>query len=114
MPKTTKPSTSTTVKKRVPRKKPAGAGDTLDIALPSETAAATPHVAASCASLSQTQEESKTVLEEVLETLRTELRVSVEDGDFTDPNRRTLKLFLGKKCISQTSFDVRSRREYEG
>lgn len=54
------------------------------------------------------------VLEDVLEALSSRLRVSVEDGDFTDPNRRTLKLLLGKKCISQTSFDVRGRREYEG
>ncbi len=54
------------------------------------------------------------LLEAVLAALSSQLRVSVQDGDFTDPNRRTLKLFLGKTCVSSTSFDVTTRREYEG
>ena len=50
----------------------------------------------------------------VIEFLKENLSIEVDDGDFTDPNRRTIKLFLGKEEISRASFDVVQKREYEG
>lgn len=36
------------------------------------------------------------------------------DGGFTDPNRRVIRLFLGKDEVARCSFDVVQKREYEG
>ncbi len=88
--------------------------ETVDDVPAASTEASVAPVSAAPAPRSASAEPAKSLAEEIAEVLASQLRVSVEDGDFTDPNRRTLKLFLGKKCISQTSFDVRSRREYEG
>lgn len=57
---------------------------------------------------------ARSARQEILDVLKESLRVQVEDGDFTDPNTRILKLYLDNKCISSTRFSVRSRREYEG
>lgn len=51
---------------------------------------------------------------QMLALLKESLDLRVEDGDFTDPNRRTVKVLFDGKEVSRASFDVRSRREYEG
>jgi hypothetical protein len=56
----------------------------------------------------------RTLKEELLALLRTSLRISVSDGGFTDPNSRMLKLTLDGEEVCSTTFNIRSRREYEG
>lgn len=53
-------------------------------------------------------------VERIIENVLGELKVVVINGDFTDPNRRTIKLMYGKKEISEASLDVSQRDEYEG
>lgn len=42
------------------------------------------------------------------------LRLNLERGGFTDPNRRTIALYLGDEKLTEVSFDVTQTREYEG
>ena len=50
----------------------------------------------------------------VKEYLAENLCVEVYRGDFTDPNSREIKIYLGEKLLCRTSFDVVQKREYEG
>lgn len=56
----------------------------------------------------------KSLKQQVLDILESSLRIEVEDGDFTSPNDRIIKVMLGRKCVTQARFNVNSRREYEG
>ena len=62
----------------------------------------------------KTTEATPDLKNEILEVLKRSLRIEVKDGDFTDPNSRTIQVLFGKEVISSARFDVRSRREYEG
>jgi len=42
------------------------------------------------------------------------LRIVIEQGAFTDPNDRIVKLKVGDETLSETSFSVVQRDEYEG
>lgn len=44
----------------------------------------------------------------------TDLSISVEQGEFTDPNTRVVKLLWRGKMISSDEFSVVQTREYEG
>jgi hypothetical protein len=48
------------------------------------------------------------------EMLEKDLNIEVEEGGFTDPNGRTIKLILHGKQIASCSINIKSRREYEG
>lgn len=50
----------------------------------------------------------------ITEQVISELSVSVKNGNFTDPNRRTIVLKHKDKVISETTFDVVQTGEYEG
>jgi hypothetical protein len=50
----------------------------------------------------------------VREMLEQQLELKLEEGGFTNPNQRTVKLMLYGKQISSISFDVVQKREYEG
>lgn len=43
-----------------------------------------------------------------------ELSLQVKDGDFTNPNQRSIKLKLGDAVLSYDSFDVVQKTEYDG
>jgi len=51
---------------------------------------------------------------ELVEVLKQNLRIEVVEGNFTDPNKRTIKLMIGMEKISEADFDVVQKREYEG
>lgn len=53
-------------------------------------------------------------VERITENVLRDLSLEVTNGDFTDPNNRTIILKLGTVEISRTYFDVRQQREYEG
>lgn len=53
-------------------------------------------------------------VERIIENVLNELRLDVQDGDFTMPNYRTVVLKLGDRVITQATFDVVQTREYEG
>ena len=42
------------------------------------------------------------------------LKISVTEGGFTDPNGRTIKLKLCGVTIDSDTIDIRTRGEYEG
>jgi alpha-beta hydrolase superfamily lysophospholipase len=44
----------------------------------------------------------------------TDLRIEVKDGDFTDPNNRTVVLMHGKTELARTWFNVVQKGEYDG
>jgi hypothetical protein len=50
----------------------------------------------------------------MFEYLSNNLRLELDEGGFTDPNNRRVKLMLCDKEISSVSFDVVQKREYEG
>lgn len=93
-----------------PRRKAKAVSPACPVEVPTHLSATAP------ASTEQALEppSDRSVRQEILDVLKESLRVQVEDGDFTDPNTRILKLYLDNKCISNTRFSVRSRREYEG
>jgi hypothetical protein len=51
---------------------------------------------------------------ELVRFLQENLRFSVEGGGFTDPNNRTVKVTIGGAKVTEFSFDVVQRDEYEG
>lgn len=57
------------------------------------------------------REQLKRVL---LPLLKDSLRIRVEPGDFVSPNDRTVKLFFDGEFLTECTFDIRARREYEG
>jgi hypothetical protein len=59
----------------------------------------------------QAREALKAVL---LPLLKDSLRIEVDNGHFTSPNERTVRVFFDKVCLTEASFDVSSRPEYEG
>ena len=46
--------------------------------------------------------------------LKQQLSVRVKNGYFTDPNSRTVEIYLDGDLITSDSFDVSSRPDYEG
>lgn len=46
--------------------------------------------------------------------LEKHLKLQLTRGNFTDPNNRTIQLVLKGEVISEVSFDVVQKREYEG
>lgn len=58
--------------------------------------------------------EYQSLQEMVQQYLKDNLSIEVEDGDWTIPNHRSVKLILEGEVISATSFDVVQQREYEG
>lgn len=53
-------------------------------------------------------------VERIIENVLSDVSVVVVNGDFTNPNERTIKLMYGKKVISESSFDIVQTDEYEG
>lgn len=49
---------------------------------------------------------------QVLAILSAELRIEVENGHFTNPNSRTIQVFLGEDLVTETYFDVADKPEY--
>lgn len=50
----------------------------------------------------------------ITESILSELRIEVMDGDFTSPNSRTVILYHGERELSRDYFDIVQTREYEG
>jgi len=50
----------------------------------------------------------------IIENVLSELTIEVWGGYFTEPNERIVKLKLGDRVLSETSFNVVERPEYEG
>ena len=49
----------------------------------------------------------------VRQLIRDELKIQIEDGHWTNPNQRIVKLFLGQEEIGHTQyFDVSQKPEY--
>ncbi len=57
---------------------------------------------------------TKADVERITAQVLEDLTIEVEDGGFTDPNRREIKLRFRGKVISSDSFDIKQQREYEG
>jgi hypothetical protein len=57
---------------------------------------------------------SREDVERITKNLLNQLRLEVDKDDWTMPNTRIVKLMLGQRVLSQTSFDVVQKREYEG
>lgn len=53
-------------------------------------------------------------VERIIENAFKELELDVKDGDFTNPNKRTIVLKYKGNAIASTWFDVVQTREYEG
>lgn len=53
-------------------------------------------------------------VERIVETMLSSLTIEVKNGDFTDPNNRTVVLKYKGTELSRTYFDVVQKREYEG
>lgn len=56
----------------------------------------------------------RTDVERIVETMLMDLSIEVKEGNFTDPNSRTLVLMHGKKELARTWFSVVQTSEYEG
>jgi hypothetical protein len=54
------------------------------------------------------------ISDELLDYLKSNLSIEIENGDFIDPNRRWIILKLDNEQISSASFDVVQKPEYEG
>ncbi len=50
----------------------------------------------------------------ITESILSELRITVTDGDFTDPNSRVVTLYHGDRVLSYDYFDVSQQDEYGG
>lgn len=57
---------------------------------------------------------NKADVERIAEELIRKLSLEVESPDWTDPNNRTIVLKLGDRKITDVSFNVVQKREYEG
>lgn len=53
-------------------------------------------------------------VERITENLINELTIVVTNGPWTNPNERVVKLMFKDRVISETSFDVVQKDEYEG
>lgn len=53
-------------------------------------------------------------VERIVETMLNSLTIEVVDGNFTDPNSRTVLLKYNGNEIGRASFDVVQKSEYEG
>ena len=53
-------------------------------------------------------------VERIVENILRDLTIEVKDGDFTNPNSRTVILKLGDRELSRDWFDVVQQNEYEG
>lgn len=105
---------SAPAKRAKPKARPTQPTLPLEAALPRQDRGPEEQESEAPAPEQATPEPAKTLRQELLELLKDSLSIRVEDGDFTDPNTRRVKLYLDKECISSSSFSVRSRREYEG
>jgi hypothetical protein len=56
----------------------------------------------------------RTDVERIVETVLSDLSIEVKDGDFTNPNSRTVILKYKNTELSRTWFDVVQKSEYEG
>lgn len=57
---------------------------------------------------------NRTDVERIIENVLSDLSIRVKNGNFTDPNNRTVELSYKDKVISTAYFDVRQASEYEG
>lgn len=57
---------------------------------------------------------SREDIERITKNLLNQLHLEVDRDDWTMPNTRVIKLMLGTRVLSQASFDVVQKREYEG
>lgn len=53
-------------------------------------------------------------VERIVENVLSQLVLDVQDGDFTQPNSRTIILRHGDRIITRAYFDVVQTREYDG
>jgi hypothetical protein len=53
-------------------------------------------------------------VERIIENTLRELTIDVTDGDWTNPNSRTVELKYQNRVISTAYFNVKERRDYEG
>lgn len=53
-------------------------------------------------------------VERIIENVISNLSIEVADGDFTDPNKRTITLRHNSKVISEAYLNVVQKQEYEG
>lgn len=53
-------------------------------------------------------------VERITENVLRDLTLEMEREDWTNPNQRIIALKYNGRVISQTSFDVVQKREYEG
>lgn len=53
-------------------------------------------------------------VERITENVISQLTIEIKDGDWTNPNSRTIILKLGDRVLSQDYFDVVQKGEYEG
>jgi len=53
-------------------------------------------------------------IERIVANVLLDLRLKLEEGCFTDPNTRTISLYLGKRLLTSVDIDVKGRPEYEG
>lgn len=53
-------------------------------------------------------------VERIVENVLRDLSIHVNNGDFTDPNKRTVLLMYKGKEIDRASFDIVQTDEYEG
>lgn len=51
---------------------------------------------------------------ELIELLKENLKFEVQNGHFTDPNKRELRLWFGEELITSVEIDIKERPEYEG
>lgn len=56
----------------------------------------------------------RTDVERIVEAMLMDLTIEVKDGNFTDPNSRTVILMHGKKELARAWFDVVQKSEYDG
>jgi hypothetical protein len=47
------------------------------------------------------------------DALKKRLKITVENGDFTDPNERHVKVFFGYHEVAKCSFNVKQKAEYD-